>query len=173
MPDYSTIIKRSVESVPDHTPEMRRAIYDRARATIAKQLANVDPPLSAEQIEKQQGQLEQAIAEVEAEFSFEGFDPAEFEAEIGLQVREQISDAEDEPLDEPDHAIHDEIDEPERRIPEPAPAVKHTPPSELIAFSCCSFGVLFIAALAYKLAENGKRYRHHYPKEEPGIRYPF
>lgn len=109
MPDYSTIIKRSVESVPDHTPEMRRAIYERARATIAKQLANVDPPLPAEQIEIQHQQLEQAIAEVEAEYSFEGFDAAEFEAEIGLHVREQIAEAEEEPDDE-DEEEEEEVD---------------------------------------------------------------
>ena len=124
MPDYSTIIKRSVDSVPDHTPEMRRAIYDRARATIAKQLANVEPPLSAEQIEKQKEQLEQAIAEIEVEYSFEGFDPAEFEAEIGLHVREQIAESEAEPdeLDEPEEEIDDVDDEPEEVVPKPRPA---------------------------------------------------
>ena len=100
MPDYSTIIRRSVESVPDHTPEMRRAIYERARATIAKQLQNVDPPLAAEQIEAQHQQLELAIAEVEAELTFdEGFDAAEFEAEIGLHIRDQIAESEEEPDD--------------------------------------------------------------------------
>ena len=124
MPDYSTIIKRSVDSVPDHTPEMRRAIYDRARATIAKQLANVEPPLSAEQIEKQKEQLEQAIAEIEVEYSFEGFDPAEFEAEIGLHVREQIAESEAEPdeLDEPEEEIDRADDEPEEVVPKPRPA---------------------------------------------------
>jgi hypothetical protein len=88
MPDYNSILRRSIEGVPSHTADIRRAIYVRARATIARQLTSVTPPLSAESIEAQHQMLEQAIAEVEAEYALDEIDPAEFEAEIGLNAPE-------------------------------------------------------------------------------------
>lgn len=92
MPDYKSILRRSIENVPDHTADMRRAIYERARATIARQLSSVNPPLSAESIETQHQLLEQSIAEIEAEYALEDIDPAEFEAEIGLHEPDMIAD---------------------------------------------------------------------------------
>ena len=50
MPDYKSILRRSIEGVPDHTADMRRAIYERARATISRQLTSVNPPLPAEMV---------------------------------------------------------------------------------------------------------------------------
>lgn len=102
MPDYTTILKRSIEGVPDHTSDMRRAIYERARSTISRQLTSVDPPLSAQQIELQHQKLEQAISDVEAEYAFVEFDPAEFEAEIGLNQP---------PEDEPEYRRDAETDD--------------------------------------------------------------
>ncbi len=105
MPDYNSILRRSIEGVPDHTVDMRRAIYERARATIARQLAAVDPPIPAEQIELQHQKLEQAIGEIEAEYAFAEFDPAEFGAEIGLHDAPDAPDAE---FDESDDYDEDE-----------------------------------------------------------------
>lgn len=75
MPDYSAILRRSIESLPDNTPAMRQAVYDRARAALARQLTAVDPPLSADDLEAQHQRLEDAIADLESAI-IRGEDPA-------------------------------------------------------------------------------------------------
>ncbi len=69
MPDYASILERSIETLPEKTPDMRQAVYERARAALARQLTSVDPPLSPESIESQHQHLEEAILAVEADFS--------------------------------------------------------------------------------------------------------
>ena len=69
MPDYSSILKRSIETLPEQTPDMRQAVYERARAALARQLTSVDPPLAPESIELQHQHLEDAISAVETTFS--------------------------------------------------------------------------------------------------------
>jgi hypothetical protein len=102
---------------------MRRAIYERARATIARQLTSVDPPLPAESIEAQHQLLEQAIVETEAEYALEEIDPAEFEAEIGLHAP-QDEDVAEEPDEEPGHA--------EALIDYGTPGVDYAPPQQTV-----------------------------------------
>jgi hypothetical protein len=48
---------------------MRQAVYQRARAALARQLTAVDPPLSTREIETQHQELEDAVVRLEAEFS--------------------------------------------------------------------------------------------------------
>src|SRR5687767_2471793 len=53
MPDYTSILRRSVAALPDPSPGMREAVYQRARAALARQLTAVVPPLSSREIEAQ------------------------------------------------------------------------------------------------------------------------
>jgi hypothetical protein len=69
MPDYASILKRSVSALPDPSSEMREAVYQRARAALARQLTAVDPPLSTREIETQHQELEDAVARLEAEYA--------------------------------------------------------------------------------------------------------
>jgi len=69
MPDYASILKRSISGLADPSPEMREAVYQRARAALARQLTAVDPPLSTREIEAQHQELEDAVARLEAEFA--------------------------------------------------------------------------------------------------------
>ena len=69
MPDYASILRRSVSALPDPSPEMREAVYQRARAALARQLTAVDPPLSTREIETQHQELEDAVVRLEAEFA--------------------------------------------------------------------------------------------------------
>lgn len=69
MPDYASILRRSVSALPDPSPEMRQAVYQRARAALARQLTAVDPPLSTREIESQHQELEDAVVRLEAEFA--------------------------------------------------------------------------------------------------------
>lgn len=69
MPDYASILRRSISGLADPSPEMREAVYQRARAALARQLTAVDPPLSTREIESQHQELEDAVARLEAEFA--------------------------------------------------------------------------------------------------------
>jgi len=69
MPDYASILRRSVSALPDPSPEMREAVYQRARAALARQLTAVDPPLSTREIETQHQELEDAVERLESEFA--------------------------------------------------------------------------------------------------------
>ena len=69
MPDYASILKRSIAGLADPSPEMREAVYQRARAALARQLTAVDPPLSTREIELQHQELEDAVTRLEAEFA--------------------------------------------------------------------------------------------------------
>jgi hypothetical protein len=69
MPDYASILRRSVSALPDPNADMRQAVYQRARAALARQLTAVDPPLSTREIETQHQELEDAVVRLEAEYS--------------------------------------------------------------------------------------------------------
>jgi len=69
MPDYASILRRSISALPDPSAEMREAVYQRARAALARQLTAVDPPLSTREIETQHQELEDAVARLEAEYA--------------------------------------------------------------------------------------------------------
>lgn len=69
MPDYASILKRSISALPDPTPDMREAVYQRARAALARQLTAVEPPLSTREIETQHQELEDAVVRLESEFA--------------------------------------------------------------------------------------------------------
>jgi hypothetical protein len=77
MPDYTSILRRSIVALPDASPAMREAVYQRARAALARQLTAVDPPLSTREIERQHQDLEDAVARLEADYSAEAEEEAE------------------------------------------------------------------------------------------------
>ena len=63
MADYYPLISRAVGALDKKSKEARRALYDRARATLADQLQRVDPSL----FERERLALEDALRKVEAE----------------------------------------------------------------------------------------------------------
>ena len=65
MVDFVAVIAKAVDGLGDNRPETREAIYDRARATITRQLDQIDPPVSDAVRQEQLEKLEAAIAEVE------------------------------------------------------------------------------------------------------------
>ena len=70
MADYYPLISRAVGALDKKSKEARRALYDRARATLADQLQKVDPPLSETKLEHERLALEDAIGKVEADTIF-------------------------------------------------------------------------------------------------------
>ncbi len=69
MPDYASILRRSISGLTESSPDVREAVYQRARAALARQLTAVDPPLSTREIEAQHQELEDAVSRLEAEFA--------------------------------------------------------------------------------------------------------
>lgn len=66
MADYFPVLSRAVAGLPNNTAEARRAVYDRARAAIVRQLRAIEPPLAEEDIAKERLGLEEAIRKIEA-----------------------------------------------------------------------------------------------------------
>lgn len=69
MADFYPVLSRAIAGLSDPTPEMRRAIYDRARAVLVSQLRGLDPPLSETDIARERLGLDETIARLEAELA--------------------------------------------------------------------------------------------------------
>src|SRR6516225_6612457 len=68
MADYYPLLSRAIVNLGESAgPDVRRAIYDRARTTLRSQLEEIDPPLPQDQIERERAQLEAVIARLEME----------------------------------------------------------------------------------------------------------
>ena len=77
MADYYPLLVRAMSGLSQNTGETRKAVYDRARAALLKQLRGVEPPLPEGEILRQRQALEEAIRRVEAEQPVEPPAPAE------------------------------------------------------------------------------------------------
>jgi len=69
MADFVAVLKKTIDGLGETTPETRTRVYDKARATIAAKLAAINPPPPEAVIERQKVSLEQAIKQIEAEYS--------------------------------------------------------------------------------------------------------
>ncbi|VUD70586.1 histidine kinase [Methylobacterium symbioticum] len=68
MADYYPLLARALEALPDRTPAMRRAVYERARNALVTQLRSIEPPLSEGDIDVERKALDAAIARLEASY---------------------------------------------------------------------------------------------------------
>ena len=69
MADYYPLISRALDGLSDKTPDMRRAVYERARGALMAQLQSLDPPLPAAEITRERLALDEAIDRIEAEYA--------------------------------------------------------------------------------------------------------
>jgi hypothetical protein len=69
MADFVAVLKKTINGLGETTPEIRQKVYDKARATIAAKLAQIDPPPSPTAVERQKKALEDAIAVIEGEYA--------------------------------------------------------------------------------------------------------
>ncbi|MFG1478306.1 hypothetical protein V5F53_06515 [Xanthobacter sp. V4C-4] len=67
MADYYPLLARAVSALPQNTAEARKAVFDRARTALLRQLRGVDPPLPEGEITRERLTLEEAIRRLEAE----------------------------------------------------------------------------------------------------------
>jgi hypothetical protein len=75
MADFHTVLKRAVSALPDKSGPNRRAVYDKARKALLKQLQSLEPPLPAQEVTQQRLALEDAIRKLEAEIARAGRTP--------------------------------------------------------------------------------------------------
>lgn len=67
MTDYLPLLSRAVTGLERNSPEARRAVYDRARQALLKQLRSMNPPLAESEITRERLALEEAIRRIEAQ----------------------------------------------------------------------------------------------------------
>src|SRR6476619_3718921 len=65
--DYFPPIQRAVQNLSPNSLDARRALYDKARAALLKQLRGADPALTESQITKERLLLEDAIRRIETD----------------------------------------------------------------------------------------------------------
>jgi len=69
MADYYSILKKTIDGLPSNTPEIRQAVYRKARTAIETQLRGMSPVPSEQAITTQLKLLEDSIMVVDAEFA--------------------------------------------------------------------------------------------------------
>ena len=69
MADYYSILKKTIDGLPRNTPELRNAVYQKARTAIGNQLRGMNPPPGEEAVNAQLQLLEDAILVVDMEYS--------------------------------------------------------------------------------------------------------
>ncbi|KIZ47473.1 MULTISPECIES: hypothetical protein [Rhodopseudomonas] len=80
MADYYPLIARAIAGLDPSAPgEQRRALYERARSALIKQLRGVQPPLSESEITRERLSLEEAVRKVESEAAQRARDAARAE----------------------------------------------------------------------------------------------
>ncbi|GJD29791.1 hypothetical protein PMNALOAF_1030 [Methylobacterium adhaesivum] len=104
MADYYPLLARALEAMPDRSPTLRKAVYERARSALIGQLRSLDPPLSDADIDLEARALEVAIERLETDYAPSAPPPppeptAPAPADTWQDLPESIPDApEPEPL---------------------------------------------------------------------------
>ncbi|MDX8519103.1 hypothetical protein [Mesorhizobium dulcispinae] len=132
MADFVGVLKKQLEKHGEPSSELRKRIYENARAALAKKLADYSPPLSADVVSKQKRSLEDAISSVEREYVTPAPPPKPAPAEDPLAELEHIFSSIDRNKNQPSHVRQPPVTKPEPAKPEPfkpAPAPVKTEPS--------------------------------------------
>ncbi|MBZ9659102.1 hypothetical protein LB523_08595 [Mesorhizobium sp. ESP-6-4] len=129
MADFVSVLKKQLDKKVDPSFEMRKQIYDGARAVLAKKLAEYSPPLAPDVVSKQKRSLEDAISSVEREYV------KRVPAEDPLAELEHIFSSIDRNKNQPSHSRQPAAPEPAKPDPfksepfRPSPAPARTEPS--------------------------------------------
>lgn len=80
MADYYPLLARALDALPDRSPALRKAVYERARGALIGQLRSLEPPLSEGDIDRERGALEAAIDRLEIDHGGAPLPPEPFRA---------------------------------------------------------------------------------------------
>lgn len=139
MADFTAVIRRAVEGLPEQSPELRARVYEKARSAVIRQMENMNPPPPEAMIKRQIDKIDAAIAEVESDFAV-ALPPDEEIVEDGFTEEAPVEDdvAAEPPVEEPyrdeepyEEPPEDEVaPEPEHHFepePEPEPELEPEP----------------------------------------------
>ncbi len=115
MADYYAVLKRTLSGFSDPKPQLRTKLYERARATIQRQLEGRSPALEHSDIQAELDKLEGAVTRIELEY-----DPSFVPDVLGKKPEED--DARDSVPAPP-------APKPEATTPAPAEPAKAQPPA--------------------------------------------
>ncbi|MEW6632159.1 MAG: hypothetical protein AB1440_14905, partial [Pseudomonadota bacterium] len=113
MADFVSVLKKQLEKKGEPSFEVRKQIYDGARAVLAKKLADYSPPLPGDVVSKQKRSLEDAISSVERDYVRRA------PAEDPLAELEHIFSSIDRNKNQPSHVRQPAAAKPEPARPEP------------------------------------------------------
>lgn len=77
MADFVAVLKKTIDGLGETTPEVREKVYKKARATVGAKLAALNPPPPPAVADRQRKALEDAITQIEAEYSSAATPPAD------------------------------------------------------------------------------------------------
>ncbi len=109
MADYYAVLQRTLSGFTDPKPQLRTKLYERARATIERQLTNRQPVIDDEALQNELFKLEQAIATIEQEYDPSYPDPVdgpmdlEFDDALQQIIDEEAAPEDDGTLEEPQY----------------------------------------------------------------------
>lgn len=86
MADFVAVLRKTIDSLAEHTPEARARVYAKARATIAGKLAALNPPPPPTVFERQKRALEDAIGTVEAEYEAAESTPLDEDEDLEVAI---------------------------------------------------------------------------------------
>ncbi len=112
MADYFAVLNRTLSGFTDPKPQLREKLYERARATIERQLQMKSPAPDAATMQSEMQKLEEAIGNIER-----GYNPDYVDAEVGAAA-EPVADVSPlTPIPEPEPEVLAEV----QPAPEPVP----------------------------------------------------
>ncbi|WP_182087093.1 hypothetical protein [Aureimonas sp. ME7] len=68
MANLTAVLRKTIDGLPNATPQLRAKVYEKARAAITRQIQAADPPLADHVVEARYRVLEDAIQESEAHY---------------------------------------------------------------------------------------------------------
>ncbi|GGD94266.1 hypothetical protein GCM10011390_11260 [Aureimonas endophytica] len=68
MADLGAVLRKTIDGLPNATPELRAKVYEKARAAILRQIENANPPLADDVVAVRTAALEDAIEATEAHY---------------------------------------------------------------------------------------------------------
>lgn len=124
MTDYYAVLKRAVGGLEHESVDVRRSIYDKARAALLGQLRAITPPLSMEEISRQRLELEEAIRRVEREAAVTAAGPSPARARAAAAAAEAMAA---QVMRSPEDDLTEEGARPVAPAAAPRPAPRATP----------------------------------------------
>jgi len=82
MANLTAVLRKTIDGLPNATPQLRAKVYEKARAAIARQISAANPPLEPHVVETRYRVLEDAIRDTEAHYAPAANDAADAASDV-------------------------------------------------------------------------------------------